>query len=226
MTNASFTSTHSVDTKNVVTVEMCMRQLDKEKAFFFYQKADKSILNESGIPRFMLLIKVFSLTSLAPFGLKTICLLIALVLLFFTGVGRIFPDAIVSDHEFQPCGFSMNTIEGHVVSTIHVSPQEESSYASFEAMGYDLSTQEKLSLVIEQVLDCFKPNQLTLAIYSSVPLGDFDLNNLKGYYDCKEKDFRSLSKGGLEATSYFLHFFVLELSLRFFALVLFLFSSP
>lgn len=89
----------------------------------------------------------------------------------------------------------MNTIEGHAVSTIHVSPQEESSYASFEAMGYDLSTQDKLSLVIERVLDCFNPNQFTLAIYSSVPLGDFDLNSLKGY-DCKEKDFRSLCKGG------------------------------
>lgn len=63
MTNASSTSTHS-DTKNLVTVEMCMRQLDKEKASFFYQKADKRILNESGIPRFMLLMEVFSLTSL------------------------------------------------------------------------------------------------------------------------------------------------------------------
>ncbi|CAA6670083.1 unnamed protein product [Spirodela intermedia] len=54
------------------------------------------------------------------------------------GIRSILPGAEICDFEFDPCGYSMNAVEGAAISTIHVTPEEGFSYASFEATGYDL----------------------------------------------------------------------------------------
>ncbi|KAG5516159.1 hypothetical protein RHGRI_037018 [Rhododendron griersonianum] len=57
--------------------------------------------------------------------------------------------------------YSMNTIEGVAISTIHVTPEEGFSYASFESVGYDLKV-VKLSPPVERVLLCFQPNEYSI----------------------------------------------------------------
>ncbi|KAH9288363.1 hypothetical protein KI387_032480, partial [Taxus chinensis] len=68
----------------------------------------------------------------------------------------ILPGSKICDFEFDPYGYSMNAIEGDVVSTIHVTPEDGFSYASFESMGYGPEDIE-LKELVERVLLCFKP---------------------------------------------------------------------
>ncbi|KAH9327089.1 hypothetical protein KI387_007267, partial [Taxus chinensis] len=78
----------------------------------------------------------------------------------------ILPRSKICDFEFDPYGYSMNAIEGDIVSTIHVTPEDGFSYASFESMGYgpkDIELQE----LVERVLFCFKPKVFYIAVHVS-----------------------------------------------------------
>lgn len=44
----------------------------------------------------------------------------------------LFPGAKIDEFGFDPCGYSMNGIIGDAFFTIHITPQPEQSYASFE----------------------------------------------------------------------------------------------
>ncbi|CAK9134049.1 unnamed protein product [Ilex paraguariensis] len=64
-----------------------------------------------------------------------------------SGIRRILPESNICDFEFDPCGYSMNAIEWDAISTIHVTPEDGFSYASFETValhadgaGKDLSS--------------------------------------------------------------------------------------
>ncbi|XP_071705248.1 S-adenosylmethionine decarboxylase proenzyme 4 [Rutidosis leptorrhynchoides] len=52
-----------------------------------------------------------------------------------SGINRINPNAKICDFAFDPCGYSMNGIDGDRYSTIHVTPEDGFSYASFECVG-------------------------------------------------------------------------------------------
>lgn len=84
-----------------------------------------------------------------------------------SGIGKILPDSEICDFDFDPCGYSMNSIEDAAISTIHVTPEDGFSYASFEAAGYDLKS-VNLAMMIERVLECFKPNEFSIAVHSDV----------------------------------------------------------
>ncbi|KAH7433193.1 hypothetical protein KP509_07G058600 [Ceratopteris richardii] len=83
-----------------------------------------------------------------------------------SGIGAILPKSQICDFMFDPCGYSMNGIEGTSLSTIHVTPEDGFSYASFECMGYDSETVD-LPALIDRVLSCFKPAVFSVAIYAS-----------------------------------------------------------
>nr|QHI08408.1 S-adenosylmethionine decarboxylase proenzyme [Acer palmatum] len=115
-----------------------------------------------------------------------------------SGIRKILPNSEICDFEFDPCGYSMNSIEGEAISTIHVTPEDGFSYASFEAMGYDF---EDVNLVplLERVLGCFKPNEFSVALHTEIAGEEvetkFPLVNLKGY-SCREQDSVELGNGG------------------------------
>ncbi|CAE6125853.1 unnamed protein product [Arabidopsis arenosa] len=112
-----------------------------------------------------------------------------------SGIRKILPQSQICDFEFEPCGYSMNSIEGDAISTIHVTPEYGFSYASFEAVGYDFNTID-LSQLVTRVLSCFEPKQFSVAVHSSVGANAYkpeitvDLED----YGCRERTFESLGE--------------------------------
>lgn len=114
-----------------------------------------------------------------------------------SGIRKILPKSEICDFGFEPCGYSMNSIEGPAISTIHVTPEDGFSYASFEAVGYDLRV-VNLDKLIERVLACFKPNEFSASVHSDAALKSMEhccLINVKGYR-CGERSLEELGAGG------------------------------
>lgn len=114
-----------------------------------------------------------------------------------SGIRKILPESEICDFDFDPCGYSMNAIEGEAISTIHVTPEDGFSYASFEAVGYDLKTMD-LGVLIERVLACFEPSEFSVALHGN-DLKDVDLDeknhpSVKGY-GVEETNFEVLEGG-------------------------------
>ncbi|OMO72268.1 S-adenosylmethionine decarboxylase [Corchorus olitorius] len=122
----------------------------------------------------------------------------AAIMTINSGIRKILPNSEICDFEFDPCGYSMNAIEGAAVSTIHVTPEDGFSYASFEAVGYDLKDLN-LKELVERVLVCFKPSDFSVAVSTDIPNQSLDLNcllvDVKGY-SCGEKSTEELGVGG------------------------------
>lgn len=99
-----------------------------------------------------------------------------------SGIGKILPHSEICDFGFEPCGYSMNGIEGPALSTIHVTPENGFSYASFEAAGYDLQEVDLGQLVV-RVLSCFQPAEFSLSLRIDGQVGGWGLDalHLKGY---------------------------------------------
>nr|XP_043634685.1 S-adenosylmethionine decarboxylase proenzyme-like [Erigeron canadensis] len=114
-----------------------------------------------------------------------------------SGIRNILPESEICDFDFDPCGYSMNAIEGDKSSTIHVTPEDGFSYASFEAVGYDFKSMDLTSL-IERVLACFQPSDFSVSLHGN-ELKDLNLEdnnwNVKGY-NVEETKFEDLGGGG------------------------------
>lgn len=84
-----------------------------------------------------------------------------------SGISKILPSSEICDFEFDPCGYSMNAVEGSAISTIHITPEDGFSYASFEAAGYDPDA-INLDQLVARVLSCFQPNEFSVALQADV----------------------------------------------------------
>ncbi|KAK1423370.1 hypothetical protein QVD17_18671 [Tagetes erecta] len=111
-----------------------------------------------------------------------------------SGIRNILPKSQICDFEFDSCGYSMNAIEDDAISTIHVTPEDGFSYASFEAVGYPLESSMDLSLLVERVLACFQPSEFSVSLHG---------NNLKDFYNMnvdaytvKEMNLEDMGEGG------------------------------
>lgn len=83
-----------------------------------------------------------------------------------TGVHRIFSsDFIVDDYAFSPIGYSLNAIRGPQYYTIHVTPQDESPYVSFET---NLTSRADIAKTINSVLEVFKPSSFDIAYFDTM----------------------------------------------------------
>ena len=102
----------------------------------------------------------------------------AAVMTYNSGIRKILPNSKICDFEFDPCGYSMNSIEGDAISTIHVTPEDGFSYASFECVGYDMKKM-KLDDLVERVLACFQPSEFSVAVSADVV--STCLANVRGY---------------------------------------------
>ncbi|KAE8699054.1 S-adenosylmethionine decarboxylase proenzyme [Hibiscus syriacus] len=115
-----------------------------------------------------------------------------------SGIRNILPDSDICDFEFEPCGYSMNSIEADAISTIHVTPEDGFSYASFESIGYDLN-KLNLNQLVDRVLVCFEPSEFSVAVHvdgdAGPSLEKICSLNVKGYR-CGERSIEELGTGG------------------------------
>jgi S-adenosylmethionine decarboxylase len=78
-----------------------------------------------------------------------------------TGLAELFPEAIIDDYLFDPCGYSLNGLLGDGYFTIHITPQPNCSYASFET-----NIQCDYPTLIKRVLSVFKPKNFTGTLFA------------------------------------------------------------
>ncbi|XP_052187366.1 S-adenosylmethionine decarboxylase proenzyme-like [Diospyros lotus] len=123
----------------------------------------------------------------------------AAVMTHNSGIRKILPDSRICDFDFEPCGYSMNSIEDVAISTIHVTPEDGFSYASFETVGYDLKD-VKLDWLVQRVLACFGPTEFSIAVHADayIPVSSLEqtsLLSLEGY-SLGERSCEELGMGG------------------------------
>ncbi|OWM89974.1 S-adenosylmethionine decarboxylase proenzyme-like [Punica granatum] len=80
-----------------------------------------------------------------------------------SGINKIIPGHEICDFNFDPCGYSMNGIDAAAYSTVHVTPEDGFSYASYEASGFNPRS-VKFDLLIKKVLECFEPQEFSVAV--------------------------------------------------------------
>lgn len=101
-----------------------------------------------------------------------------------SGIDKLFQNMQIDDFLFNPCGYSMNGFlrTGHYL-TIHVTPEVDFSYVSFE-------TNAPLSSYIElicKVLRLFQPNKFMMTIFANETspaynhLHEYKSTSLNGY---------------------------------------------
>ena len=79
------------------------------------------------------------------------------------GIHELIPNADIDAHLFAPCGYSLNGIDGDVYYTIHVTPQAECSYASFETNV----PKESYASMVTTVMSVFKPERLLCTLFTN-----------------------------------------------------------
>jgi len=76
------------------------------------------------------------------------------------GLGDLLTGVAIDDWAFEPCGYSMNGLAGKYYYTVHVTPEETFSYASFETNDPRFKAPE----LVERVIGCFSPSAVTLTL--------------------------------------------------------------
>ena len=97
----------------------------------------------------------------------------------------------VDDYVFDPCGYSLNAVKGDALVTIHVTPEENFSYASMEFSGIRSTTSSELDRkkMVQYVSELFNPSCMYVAT-------TFD--GLRSRVECRDL---SLEKNLLEAAA-------------------------
>lgn len=80
-----------------------------------------------------------------------------------TGIGDINPRAMICDFAFDPCGYSMNGIDDDRYSTIHVTPEDGFSYASFECVGSICDDDEDFAGALRKAVQVFRPATVSVS---------------------------------------------------------------
>lgn len=100
------------------------------------------------------------------------------------GIDTIYKDARIDSYLFEPCGYSANgVVSGGNYFTIHVTPEPEASYASFESnvplvqAGDDADCTVATRKLIRKVLDIFRPGKFSVTLFVSALADDEEDEN-------------------------------------------------
>ncbi|NMP30228.1 adenosylmethionine decarboxylase [Thalassotalea sp. M1531] len=106
----------------------------------------------------------------------------------FLAIDALLPDFIIDDYVFKPFGYSLNAIKGEQYLTIHVTPQEDSSYVSFES---------NLNLVklAPQILAVLSPASFDLITFNALDLAELLQAHIPEQYVSQSLVSQQLSNG-------------------------------
>ncbi|KAI9256522.1 S-adenosylmethionine decarboxylase [Phascolomyces articulosus] len=97
----------------------------------------------------------------------------------WTGIGALYPQAQLDSFLFEPCGYSSNGLQEDRYFTIHVTPEPDCSYASFETNipveeSHALTEEEEkagnvspIETLVSQVTRIFDPESFTVTFFTS-----------------------------------------------------------
>lgn len=100
------------------------------------------------------------------------------------GIDALCPGALFDPRAFEPCGYSMNAILYKSYYTMHITPEEGSSYASFE-------TNQKLASytsLINNVVRAFRPRKFVVTLMAD----EGGLKEIKGNPLVESADFAKI----------------------------------
>ncbi|KAG5676295.1 hypothetical protein PVAND_006142 [Polypedilum vanderplanki] len=81
-----------------------------------------------------------------------------------SGINKIIPGMIIDDYLFDPCGYSMNGVSKNgCYMTIHITPEPDFSYVSFESN----IAASSYSDLISRVIDTFKPGKFIVTVFAN-----------------------------------------------------------
>mmetsp|Transcript_2234 Transcript_2234/g.3036 ORF Transcript_2234/g.3036 Transcript_2234/m.3036 type:complete len:182 (+) Transcript_2234:2-547(+) len=108
-----------------------------------------------------------------------------------TGIRALVPGAVIDDCAFEPCGYSMNAILFDSYTTMHVTPEEHCSYASFETN----QSIKNYRYLIRNVLQVFKPKRFVISMWADeAGLAHLEEN------PCEMKELQLPSRGYVRTT--------------------------
>jgi len=115
-----------------------------------------------------------------------------------SGIVHLKPNAVLDDYVFEPCGYSMNGIDGTGLITIHITPEAKFSYASVEVSGYAEDVVD-VSYLLETAAKIFRPGKIAMAlsidqVSASNKFGA--LEDLPSGYGCPHASAKRLECGG------------------------------
>lgn len=100
-----------------------------------------------------------------------------------TGLDRLYPRPMVTDgFLFTPCGYSVNGVSGPDYYTVHVTPQDQASYVSFETNIFEPDYSDTL----RRVISIFRPWRFSVVLTTSMddaclPAHDTLVRTVSGY---------------------------------------------
>lgn len=83
---------------------------------------------------------------------------------------KIFLDFQIDEHQFEPAGYSLNAIRGDRYYTLHISPNEPGSYASFET-NLGLTPQTRRGF--EALFETLRPQEAALLLENPLQISLF-----------------------------------------------------
>uniref|UniRef100_A0A915HRU8 adenosylmethionine decarboxylase n=1 Tax=Romanomermis culicivorax TaxID=13658 RepID=A0A915HRU8_ROMCU len=83
-----------------------------------------------------------------------------------SGIDKLMPvGSLIDDKLFDPCGYSLNSLfaDKDEYYTIHITPEADYSYVSFETNAHRLNYTD----LVQQVVDTFKPGTFLVTLYGN-----------------------------------------------------------
>lgn len=108
-----------------------------------------------------------------------------------SGIHKLIPGMVIDDYLFEPCGYSMNGIaKNGCYMTIHITPEPEFSYVSFES---NVASSNYCDL-ITRVIETFQPGKFIVTIFANETSPAYtafrDLNHAVMLSDWQRRDIQ------------------------------------
>jgi len=108
----------------------------------------------------------------------------------FLKLDQLIPNFIIDDFVFEPYGYSVNAILGNKYLTIHITPQADSSYVSFES-------NINLIELVPVVLSILQPSSFDLLSYNEAEFEALTAKNVPNNYVSQSLVQQQLTNGFL-----------------------------